>query len=398
MDRVADGCANVISTRIFGASHLEWSRWNHIPTRSLLDRSITLGRWVPGLNRKLAIGFVSLLVIMSGIGVVEDLAVSTAEAATCGDFSYEKRTASLSGDRWMLGIRCVHRNTSRNCRFEGRIDGELCLLGSRLFDPCYDPVWRGRNRGRGVAGLHRFEIDNIAPKRIHHEGMSVQGLLSWGNENSPISADILGYLDSIDGSTFSGCTSLTSMTQPNSVQSIGGRAFAENTAFPLITIPGSIISIGFDAFINTTSLISVYVDESNIVYSSINGVLFNKDMTALITCPEGKEGELAVPANVTRFGPDALAGCSGSDSISLSGDAPSVGGGWKDGCAGDLTAYYSDNATGFSTPSWNGLSAYPASARGSTVFPIDIALMAVLAVLLVICSLPIVISKRKKGR
>ena len=52
----------------------------------------------------------------------------------------------------------------------------------------------------------------------------------------------------IEGSAFSDCTGLTSITIPNSVTSIGAYAFSGCTGLTSITIPNSVTSIGSEAF------------------------------------------------------------------------------------------------------------------------------------------------------
>jgi hypothetical protein len=58
--------------------------------------------------------------------------------------------------------------------------------------------------------------------------------------------------------TFSGCTSLSSITIPNSVTGIGSYAFSGCTNLSSITIGNSVISIANYAFYNCWSLTSVY--------------------------------------------------------------------------------------------------------------------------------------------
>jgi len=56
---------------------------------------------------------------------------------------------------------------------------------------------------------------------------------------------------SIGSNAFSGCTGLTSITIPNSVNSIGSNAFSGCTGLTSITIPNTVNSIGYAAFYNT---------------------------------------------------------------------------------------------------------------------------------------------------
>ena len=58
------------------------------------------------------------------------------------------------------------------------------------------------------------------------------------------------------------CTSLTSITIPNSVTSIGGSAFNDCTSLTSITIPDSVTSIGTEAFYNCYNLTSIIIPDS----------------------------------------------------------------------------------------------------------------------------------------
>ncbi len=66
----------------------------------------------------------------------------------------------------------------------------------------------------------------------------------------------------IGNAAFQGCTSLTSITIPDSVTSIGTNAFYNCTSLTVITIPDSMTSIGQCAFYNCTSLTSVTIGDS----------------------------------------------------------------------------------------------------------------------------------------
>ncbi|MDR1197630.1 MAG: leucine-rich repeat domain-containing protein [Prevotellaceae bacterium] len=76
-----------------------------------------------------------------------------------------------------------------------------------------------------------------------------------------------------------------------------------------LTIPNSVTAIGDKAFIYCRSLTAINVDAANPAYSSADGVLLNKNKTALITCPDGKTGSYNIPNSVTVIGDWAFEGC-----------------------------------------------------------------------------------------
>ncbi len=72
-------------------------------------------------------------------------------------------------------------------------------------------------------------------------------------------------------------------------------------------IPSSVTSISDNAFDNITGLCALEVDSNNTVYSTENGVLYNKDMTTLLVYPYAKKDKsFTVPDSVTEITPGAF--------------------------------------------------------------------------------------------
>ena len=120
---------------------------------------------------------------------------------------------------------------------------------------------------------------------------------------------------------------------PDSVTSIGYSAFSGCTSLTNITIPNSVTWIG-DAFEDCTSLISIEVSYDNENYSSVHGVLFNKDETELITYPAGKtDSEYVISNNVTSIGDSAFRSCTSLIGVTIPDSVRVIGNNVFAGCS-----------------------------------------------------------------
>ena len=96
---------------------------------------------------------------------------------------------------------------------------------------------------------------------------------------------------------FFGCSSLTSITIPDSVTSIGWGAFARCSSLTSITIPDSVTSIGESAFSECSSLTSITIPES---VTSIGGFAFARCSSLT---------SITIPNSVTSIERSAFSGC-----------------------------------------------------------------------------------------
>ncbi len=159
------------------------------------------------------------------------------------------------------------------------------------------------------------------------------------------SVTIPNSVTSIGNSAFSYCTSLTSVTIPSSIASIGNGAFSYCTSLTSVTIPSSIASIGEAPFSRCSSLSTITVDDLNSFYSSVDGVLFNKDQTTLIQCPGGKAGSYTIPNSVTNIGSSAFAHCSSLTSVTIPNGVTTLGSWAFSGCSSLTSATIPSSVT-----------------------------------------------------
>ena len=140
-------------------------------------------------------------------------------------------------------------------------------------------------------------------------------------------------ITSIGNTAFDNCTSLTSVTIPDSVTSIGSRAFSRCTSLTSITIPDSVTSIGGYAFRDCTSLTSITIPDS---VTSIGDNAFN-GCTSLTS--------VAIPNSVTSIGDWAFFDCTSLTSITIGNSVASIGSAAFYGCTSLTTITIPDSVT-----------------------------------------------------
>ncbi len=126
------------------------------------------------------------------------------------------------------------------------------------------------------------------------------------------SVTIPNSVTTISLSAFSGCTSLQSVTIPNSVQDINEWAFSDCTSLQNIELPNGIYSIQKGVFSGCTSLQNVTVPDS---VNSIFRYAF-EDCTSLKS--------VTFSNNLTYIGESAFNGCSALQSVSLPSSLTSI--------------------------------------------------------------------------
>lgn len=98
---------------------------------------------------------------------------------------------------------------------------------------------------------------------------------------------------------------LTSVTFPGTVKSLPNAILKDAVSLTRITLPEGVTSFSGQAFLGCTNMKEVTVNTENTSYSSIDGVVYSKDMTRLVYWPAAKPFT-GLPDSVTKIGSGAF--------------------------------------------------------------------------------------------
>lgn len=112
-----------------------------------------------------------------------------------------------------------------------------------------------------------------------------------------------------DGVLISIPKNLTEFVIPEGVTEIGYNALYDSQySLTSLTIPSSVTEVDYVTFYLCKKLTAINVAENNPNYCSIDGILCekNSENLSLVYYPEGKEGNVVIPNNVTKFSKGAF--------------------------------------------------------------------------------------------
>ncbi len=255
---------------------------------------------------------------------------------------------SLIQKLWMfIAVLCASLSASA---YDFRSDG-LCYNILSEEDRTVELTYYSKNNnGHYVSG--NIEI----PRKLIHKSKTYTvtsiGENAFVHCYSLISVTIPNSVTSIGNDAFFDCTSLTSVTIPNSITSIGYGAFSSCTSLTSVTIPNSVTEIGGYAFSRCTSLDNINVDSGNAKYSSIDGILYNKDATSLICCP-GAKTSATIPNSVTEIGDGAFSSCINLTSVTIPNSVTEIGEGAFSGCSSLTTVTIPNSVTSIASSAFS---------------------------------------------
>ena len=226
---------------------------------------------------------------------------------TIGNYAYNDCT-NLSDIVIRNGVKTIESYAFNNCsRLKNiNIPNSVTRIESCAFNNCGNLnnviIGNGVNYIDNDAFYDCTNLNSINVSEDNSFYSSQKGILYNKDQTTIIkvprkisSLEILNTVTSIGNYAFYNCSKLTSITIPEGVTTIGDYAFYNCSALTSVTIGKSVTSIGNEAFSNCRNLEDITVSEENNTYSSVNGVLYDKDQTSIIIIPDKNKGEIIIP-------------------------------------------------------------------------------------------------------
>lgn len=235
------------------------------------------------------------------------LTVGRSAFANCTSLTTIKNPERLTG---------AFSNAFENCTSLESLDiSGLRIAQSNLFAGCTNltqvTMSSDTNLGAGIFA-NCTSLESIVIKSSKVPDMAFYGCTNLKNVTFEGSVDYIGT------QAFGGCSSLTKITLPGGTYTLGEDAFGGCTNLSEVTfsqgtkLQGDIIL----PFKNCTSLQSIEVNENNENYTSVGGVLYDKQKTTVLLVPVLAAG-YAIPDSVTKVGASAFAGNTNLTTIDL---------------------------------------------------------------------------------
>lgn len=181
------------------------------------------------------------------------------------------------------------------------------------------------------------------------EGVVSIGTMAFQGCTNITSVSFPETLDFIDSSAFHSCESLKNIVLPSNITKLGNYAFFGCETAGDFSLPSKLEIIGQGALASLTSCENITVDENNPYFNSVDGVVYNEDFTRLVQYASGRKqlsytildttetvgdfslsnndfiDEIIFPEGVTDIRYRAVTGCDKLTKINLPSTLKSIG-------------------------------------------------------------------------
>lgn len=166
------------------------------------------------------------------------------------------------------------------------IPSSCTFIGNSAFSRCVNLTSLEIPEGVTTLGNECF-VGTSLESIVVPNSVTLMGTACMASLATLQSAVIGDGVKNIPANCFNNCTGLTELTLGNSVEQINGLALSGCSALETLHLPASLHTFLDRALINMTSLKSITVDPASEYLTSVDGVLFSKDMKTIVKYPIG---------------------------------------------------------------------------------------------------------------
>lgn len=220
------------------------------------------------------------------------------------------------------GLTQIEGKTFESCGSLQKIHvpANIQIMGSNAFKNCsaLAEVTFAENSKLVHIGNSAFEGGSLTEIHIPSSVIQIGNAAFKGTYSlRSIMFDEDSSLQIIGDFAFSKNGSLTSIQFPEDLRIIGSFAF-EDTGLTTVTVPASVETLGEGAFAACHALTEILIENSNVHYVDVNGVVYDRSMITLVAYPAGNHmTTYTVPNGVVAIGENAFHGAWNLSTVAL---------------------------------------------------------------------------------
>ena len=220
---------------------------------------------------------------------------------TCGLVGVKYGTETVDGYTWSYFVKngeatvAAEKNGEYSCAVSPSPKGAITI-----------PKTLGGVKVTGIGYKFFYRCEEVTSVTIP-EGVTCIGPSAFDLCFGLKSVTIPSSVKTIGAWAFSACFQMQPLTLPESLEYIGKGAFINCRSLKRVNIPAKLAVIGNAAFAYCTGLEQFNVDVGNKTFTAIDGVLYSKDWSTLVSAPNVST-IARMPSTVTKIGASAFQG------------------------------------------------------------------------------------------